>query len=412
MRRWLGIGTLVAALVVGIAFGSGVAFDRYILFHGVPPTEPADARGVFDIFWEAWHLVEDNYVDASAVNPKKLTYGAIAGMLDSLGDTGHTRFLSPADVKAEKDSLSGQLEGIGIEVEMRDGRLTIIAPLDGSPAKQAGLMPGDVIEKVDNQDVSQMTLDQVSQLIRGPRGTTVHLTILRPGVSELLEFTIVRQQVQIPLVSWATIPGQHVADIRISEFGENTDQELRAAITQATAAGNTRIVLDLRNDPGGLLDQAVKVASEFLTTGNVLLEQDRSGLRKPTPVEPGGVAPTIPLVVVVNHGTASGAEIVAGALQDNHRAQVVGEQTFGTGTVLHEYSLSDGSAILLGVRQWLTPSGHLIWKNGITPNRVVAEPPGTVPLLPVELRSMSPEQFQQRGDVQLITAVQVLGAPD
>ncbi len=399
---------IVFALIVG--FAGGVGFDRYIILRSAPPTEPADAAGSFGVFWEAWRLVENEYVDRASVVPKKMTYGAIQGMLDSLQDTGHTRFLSPADVKAENEGLAGQLEGIGIEVEMRDGRLTVVAPIDGSPAKQAGLMPGDVIEKVNGEDVTNMTLDQVSQLIRVPSGSQVTLTILRPGAAAFLTFTIVRQQVKVPVVTWSSIPGQHVADIRISEFGDNTDSELRTVISQAQAAGDTGFILDLRNDPGGLLDQAVAVTSEFVSSGNVLLEQDRSGRRNPVPVKAGGVALSRPLVVLVNHGTASGAEIVAGALQDHHRAVVIGEQTFGTGTVLHEYSLSDGSAILLGVREWLTPNGHVIWRNGITPNQIVAEPSGVTPITPLELRPMTPDEFQRRDDVQLLDALKTLDA--
>ncbi|HVC34114.1 MAG TPA: S41 family peptidase [Chloroflexota bacterium] len=403
------VGALGIALSLLVGFGGGIAFDRYVLLRGTPPTEPQTAQSTFGVFWEAWRLVEDHYVDRASVDPKTMTYGAIEGMLDSLQDTGHTRFLSPSDVKSESQSLAGQLEGVGIEVETRDGRLTVVAPLDGSPAKQAGLMPGDVIEKVNGQDVSQMSLEQVSGLIRGPSGTSVHLTILRPGASELLEFTIVRQEVKVPLVTWGTVPGQHIADIRISEFGNNTDSQLRTALAAATAAGDTQIILDLRNDPGGLLDQAVKVSSEFVKSGDVLMEQDRSGLRRHVAIEPGGAATSTPLVVLVNHGTASGAEIVAGALQDHRRAEIVGEQTFGTGTVLNEYPLSDGSAILLGVREWLTPDGHVIWKNGITPNDVVAQSASTVPIAPTELQPMTPDQLQKRGDTQLLDAVKILG---
>ncbi|MGH2461694.1 MAG: S41 family peptidase [Chloroflexota bacterium] len=408
MSRWQTLSAIgiVFALIVGFAGGAG--FDRYVLLRGAPPTEPADATGTFGVFWQAWRLVEGHYVDQAAAVPKKMTYGAIEGMLDSLQDTGHTRFLAPADVKAERQGLAGQLDGIGIEVEMRDGRLAVVAPLDGSPAKQVGLMPGDVIVKVNGQDVANLTLDQVSQLIRGPSGTSVTLTISRSGTPNLRTFTIVRQEIKVPVVTWSSIPGQHVADIRISEFGDNTDVELRTAISQAKAAGDTRIVLDLRNDPGGLLDQAVAVTSEFVSSGNVLLEQDRSGKRNPVPVKGGGLAVSDPLVVLVNHGTASGAEIVAGALQDHHRAIIVGDQTFGTGTVLNEYSLSDGSAILLGVREWLTPDGHVIWKNGITPNQVVTDPTGVIPIIPPELKTMTADQFQARDDAQLLNAIKAL----
>ncbi|HEX5416035.1 MAG TPA: S41 family peptidase [Chloroflexota bacterium] len=402
---------LVAVVCLVIGFGGGVGVDRYVFFGGAAPTEPANAQPVFGVFWQAWRLVEDHYVDPGSASPEKLTQGAISGMLNALGDTGHTRYLTPTDRRQEANDLAGRLEGIGIEVEERDQGITIVAPLDNSPAQKAGLKPGDVIVKVDGKDVANETLDEASHLIRGPTGTSVKLTILRPGAAELLDFTITRQEVSVPDVTWATIPGTKIAHIRISSFGQNTDQQLRQAIQESRAAGDTAIVLDLRNDPGGLLDQAVQVASEFLTSGNVLFEQDRSGKRTPQPVRPGGVEPNAPMVVLVNHGTASAAEIVSGALQDQRRARIVGEQTFGTGTVLQEYALSDGSSILLGVREWLTPNGHFIRPNGITPDKVVAEPASSLTLVPAEERSMTVAEFQKDDDRQLEQAIAMLQHP-
>jgi len=406
--RWLLGSGLAVVLALALGFGGGLAFDRQILLHGAPPTEPADAQPTFGVFWQAWRLVEARYVDPSVITPANLTHGAISGMLDALGDTGHTRFLSPEDRKAEEESLAGTLEGIGVEVEFRDGHVTVVAPFDGSPAQRAGVFSGDVIEKVNGQDVSRMGLDAVSRLIRGPKGTPVHVTMLRPGVSELLEFTIVRQAITVPDVTWAMVPGTTTAHVRISSFGANVDAELRQALSQATSGHATKVILDLRNDPGGLLDQAEKVASEFLSSGNVLLEQDRSGTRTPDPVRPGGTALQTPLVLLVNHGTASAAEIVAGAIQDQHRGTVIGEQTFGTGTVLSEIPLSDGSAILLGEREWLTPNGHSIRNNGITPDDVVAEPPTTSLITPLQEKTMSADQLQQSDDKQLLEAVKTL----
>ena len=226
---------LLALLIVGclvVGFGGGVAADRFVFFGGAAPTEPADAQPVFGVFWQAWRLVEEHYVDASAATPEKLTQGAITGMLSALGDTGHTRYLTPTDRKQEANDLAGRLEGIGIEVEERDQGITVVAPLDNSPAQKAGLQPGDVIVKVDGKDVANMTMDEVSHLIRGQAGTSVKLTILRPGAAELLNFTITRQEVSVPDVTWATIPGQKIAHIRISSFGENTDQQLRQAVQE------------------------------------------------------------------------------------------------------------------------------------------------------------------------------------
>jgi carboxyl-terminal processing protease len=400
--------SFVVALAITMGFAGGLAFDRYVLLRGTIVAEPVEAQNSFGVFWEAWRLVQKNYVDPSVVTPDNLTQGAIAGMLDALGDTGHTRFLSATDRKLEEDSLAGRLEGIGIEVEVRDGRTVVVAPLDDSPAQKAGILSGDVIEKVNGQDVSQVTLDEIARLIRGPQGTTVKLTILRQNTAELLDFNIVRQEVKIADVTWATVPGEKIAHIRISSFGEQTDSELKNAISQSREAGNTSFILDLRNDPGGLLDQAVHVSSEFLASGAVVVQQDRSGKREPINVEPNGIARQERLVVLVNHGTASAAEIVAGALQDQHRATVIGEQTFGTGTILTEYPLSDGSAILLGVREWLTPNGHSIRRNGITPDRVVAKPLTTPSVVPLGERSMTPDQLASSGDTQLIEAIKTL----
>ncbi len=407
-QRWRPYAVLLTVFALAIGFGAGLAADRWIILRGAIPTEPPEARDSFGVFWQAWRLVQDNYVDRTAVNAQNLTHGAISGMLDALGDTGHTRFLSAADRKAEEESLAGQFEGIGVEVEVRDGRVTIVSPLDGSPAQQAGLLSGDVIQKVNGQDESRAGLDEISRMIRGPRGTPVTVTVLRPGAAELLDFTITRQAVKVPDVTWTTVPGERIAHIRVSSFGENTDTQLRSAISDARKAGDSKIILDLRNDPGGILDQAVQVSSEFLQNGNVLLEQDRSGHREPTVVKTGGVATGDPLVVLVNHGTASAAEIVAGALQDQHRATIVGEQTFGTGTVLSEFGLTDGSAVLLGVREWLTPNGRSIRNNGIAPDKVVAAPQSSIPLVPSEERSMSPDQLRATSDRQLITAVDAL----
>ena len=308
----------------------------------------------------------------------------------------------------EADNLAGRLEGIGIEVEVRDGRTVVVAPLDDSPAQKAGILPGDTIMKINGQDASQIPFDQVSALIRGPQGTTVTLTMLRANVNELLDFTIVRQQVKVADVTWATVPGEKIAHIRISSFGDSTDSELKTAVAQARQAGDTRFIIDLRNDPGGLLDQAVQVSSEFLGSGTVVVQQDKSGKQEPISVEPNGIAQQEPLAVLVNHGTASAAEIVAGALQDQHRATVIGEQTFGTGTILTEFPLSDGSSILLGVREWLTPNGHSIRRNGITPDHVVSKPATVSSIVPLGERSMTTDQITTRGDTQLLDANKTL----
>ncbi|MCB1376295.1 MAG: PDZ domain-containing protein, partial [Rhodobacteraceae bacterium] len=215
---------------------------------------------------------------------------------------------------------------------------------------------GDIIMAVDGEDTTAMELSDVVDRIRGPENTQVTLTVLRldEAKNESLDIVITRQEIEVPATDWAMVPGTNVAYLRLTQFSANATDGIQAAVAEIKDAGAEAIVLDLRNNPGGLLEQAVKVTSQFLTTGNVLQEEDANGQRRVYRVQQGGVATDIPVVVLVNAGTASSAEIMAGALQDYDRAELVGETTFGTGTVLEPFMLNDGSALLLGTRQWLT----------------------------------------------------------
>ncbi len=398
------LAAALALLLVG--FGGGVLADRAELIPGATYYEPKSVASTFSIFWQAWDLVQQHYVDRAAINPTQMTYGATEGMLDSLGDVGHTRFLSPQALKQENESLAGHLQGIGAELSSQDGQPVIVAPIPGSPAQKAGIRAGDIIVRVNGQPVTGLTLDQVVNLVRGPVGSSVTLTVLHKGETTLTAITVVRAQITVPNVTWARLPGTSVGHVLISQFGLNCTQDLVKVLQDAQANGIKGIVLDLRNDPGGYRDEAIGVASQFLTSGNVLLEQNAQGKRTPYPVRPGGMAPNLPMSVLINEGTASSAEIVAGALQDHHRGPLVGMTTFGTGTVLSTFSLSDGSAILLGTEEWFTPDGRQIWHHGITPDIQVSLPDGVVPLLPEEEAGMTPQQLQSSQDTQLLRALQ------
>ncbi len=406
-RRLLLIGLVVLALGLGLT--GGVVLDRQVL--NVATAAPSPASPDIQLIQDAWRTIQQQYVDRTAVQTQTLTYGAINGMVDALGDTGHSRFLSPDMLKAEHNSLNGQVEGIGAEVQETDGHVAIVAPLDNSPAQQAGLLPGDVILKVNGEDVGGLPLFQVVQRILGPAGTTVKLTISTPATGTTRDVTLTRAKITIHNVTWQQVPGTTLADVRIAEFSNGVSKDLQQALAEIKAQKLTGIVLDLRNNPGGLLDEAVGVTSQFLANGNVLEEQDATGKITPVPVTHRYPMTDLPLVVLINKGSASAAEITAGALQDAGRAQLIGETTFGTGTVLNDFDLPDGSALLLAVQEWLTPKGRIIWHHGIVPDDQVSLPATAHLLLPAAERSMTPEQVRASDDAQFLRALNVLTFP-
>jgi len=246
----------------------------------------------------------------------------------------------------------------------------------------------------------------------GNAGTTVSITVQRPSTKQTLVIKVTRAQFDIPNVIMHYITPDHIAQIQIVQFSNGVSDQLKDALTQAKKLGATKIILDLRDDPGGYLQEAINVASEFIGSGNVLLEQDSTGKRTPYPVNGHPITTSIPIVVLVNNNTASAAEIVSGALQDNHRAIILGTKTFGTGTVLEEFPLSDGSAILLGTSEWLTPDGHFIRDQGITPTAGfnVALAANVNPLTPGDENdeNLSEQQILGSGDTQLIAAIHYL----
>jgi carboxyl-terminal processing protease len=393
--------------VLVLGFVVGITLDR-VAAEGFGSL---DAAADFRLIPEAWKNIQEVYVDRAAVQPQTMSYGAISGMVDALGDTGHSRFLSPEMVKALRNLQQNKLEGVGAEIQIKAGHVVVVAPLDDSPAQRAGLRSGDIILRVDGHDVAGLPLDQVVARISGNPGTSVTLTILNPSSGQSREVTLVRASVTVHDVTWQQSPGTQVAHLRIASFGRGMTADLRAALAQIRRSGLSGIVLDMRNNPGGLLEEAVGAASQFLAGGNVLLVKDAHGKIKPIPVKPGGAATTIPLAVLVNGGTASAAEIVAGALRDASRAKLIGVRTIGTGTVLNEFPMSDGSALLLAVEEWLTPAGRVIWHQGITPEIVVELPPEASQIFPQEERGMTATQLHDSRDTQLLTALELLSPP-
>jgi carboxyl-terminal processing protease len=395
---------LTFVLLLLAAFGAGVLAER----NGLLPASVPTPQGLGRTFSEAWQLVQKYYVDRGAVQPEAMTRGAIEGMLASLGDTGHTTYLSAEEVKRMDTALKGELDGIGARVSMRKHRPTIVGTIPGSPARAAGLEAGDVLLQVDGKDVGELPLDRIVEMVRGKPGTTVHVRVVRSGRSQPLDFDIERAKVDVPSVSWHMLPGVPVAHLAIESFGEQTDAQVKAAVADARKHGARGLLLDLRGNPGGLKKQAVAVTSEFLKDGIVFIEQDAQGRRQEIPVVAGGVATDIPVTVLIDEGTASSAEIFAGALQDHKRGKLVGTHTFGTGTVLEPFTLSDGSAVLLAVSEWLTPSGQVIWHKGIQPDVVVTLPEDAKILLPEEEDKLTAEELSNSSDKQLLKGLELL----
>lgn len=399
---------LVVVLVV-VSFSAGAQAQRSGYLPETPAQAPADARSEMPLLYQAWTIVEQNYVGRSSLDQKQLTYGAIRGLLDSLGDTGHTDFLTPQEAADIATQLTGAYVGIGVELSMHTDGAVIVRVFAGAPAAAAGLAEGDRIVSVDGTDVTGLSFDALRARLVGPAGTTVRVGIVRGNETSTREYTVTRAQVTIPNVTWAMVPGAHIADVQIQEFAQGTDDALRSALAAARAAGAASIVLDLRGNPGGYVDQAVSVASEFLKDGVVYIQRDAAGTDHPSNVKPNGAATTVPLAVLVNQDSASGSEIVAGALQDNGRAKVVGTTTYGTGTVLSTFTLADGSEVRIGVAEWLTPKGRHIWHQGIQPDVVVDLPAGATALDPDQLQTMTAASLAASKDAQLLGAVNLLG---
>jgi len=395
--------TVVVVVIISLIVGGAVGAMATLTLRGT------DGPENFNVFWQAWNTIDENFIDRDMLTSNDLTYGAINGLVQALGDEGHTAFLTPEQLDAQQRSISGSFSGIGAQLGIDDGFPIIVAPFDGSPAALAGVKAGDIIVSVDGTDISTLSVSAIAEKIRGPEGTEVTITFFRPATEATLEITIVRGEINIPAVDWTMIPDTDIGLLRLTRFSANAQEEVVAALTAMQENEAQGVIVDLRNNPGGLLTQAVAVTSQFLTEGNVLQQENAQGERLLFPVDEGGVAPTIPLVVLTNPGTASSSEIFAGAMQDHQRGTVIGETTFGTGTVLQTYELSDGSALLLGTSQWLTADGRLIRKQGITPDIVVELGPEGELLSPNEIEEMSVNDIANGNDTQLIAGLKEFG---
>ncbi|OGD57110.1 hypothetical protein A2V71_01595 [Candidatus Berkelbacteria bacterium RBG_13_40_8] len=319
----------------------------------------------FGIFWEAWDKVMENYVGSP--DPQKMVYGAVAGMVEALGDP-YSAFMEPGATKTFLEDLSGEISGIGAEIDLRDGKLLIISPLADSPAEKAGLKPQDQILKINDEVTDNMTLEEAISKIRGKAGSKVTLTIMRSDWKEPQQIEITREKIQIKSVKWEMKP-DNIAYIQINQFGDDTTDLMKQAVQEINAKNPRAIILDLRSNPGGYLDSAIDVGSLFIPKGSVVVkEKDKNGQinEEKTTLDP--ILEKYKIIVLINGGSASASEIVAGALRDAGRATLVGEKTFGKGSVQNLEELSGGATLRITTAEWLTPKGRAIDETGLAPD--------------------------------------------
>lgn len=382
---------LIAVAAMGVSYGAGFATALHVRAETSNPSaagapvagqtgDGASGTGTtgeapnFGVFWEAWRQIEDEFY-GELPGPEERVYGAIRGSLRSLDDP-YTIFTDPTDTEVNRPDLAGEFEGIGAFVtQTEDGQLMIQSPMPGQPAEQAGILAGDVVIKVDGNDITDLDINEAVLLIRGPRGTIVKLTVVREGEAEPLDFDVERARIEIPSVTDAKVNTDDgkspVGYLRLTEFAQDTKQELDKSLDQLREDGAQAVIIDVRNNPGGFLNTAIDVVSTFIDEGVVVIQEDSSGVRREEQARPGGHWLDLPVVVLVNRGSASASEILAGALRDHERAVLVGETSFGKGSVQNVHDLSDGSELRVTVAVWRTPDGDLIHRKGIEPDVVV-----------------------------------------
>ncbi len=339
------------------------------LFRNANKNKPAEVD--FDLFWEAWEKLDKKHINQEKLgNYQERVYGAIRGMVGALDDP-YSGFMDPKETDDFNTEMNGSFDGIGAELGMKEGVLTVIAPIDDTPAKKADLRSGDKIIKIDGDLTNEITVDEAVNKIRGERGTKVVLTVMREGEAKTKDIEIVRGKIEVSSVTYKKEAGG-IAYLRISKFTDNTAKEFNRVVTEMIADGTKGIILDLRYNPGGFLHEAVKVTSEFIPKGEVVVwEEGKNGKRKSYKALGGDSLSALPVVVIINEGSASASEILAGALRDVRRAKLVGEKSFGKGSVQEVVSLSDKSDLRITIAKWLTPAGQSIHDVGLEPDEKV-----------------------------------------
>lgn len=359
------------------------------------PEKGVLARDVnFDLFWDVWNTLEREYVDRDKLNEKEMFYGAIKGMVSAAGDP-YTVFMDPKLALEFEDSMTGTFEGIGAEIGIRNDILTIVAPLSGMPAEKAGLRAGDKVYAIDGESTAGISIEEAVKKIRGPKGTDVVLTISRDGLKEAKDITVTRGTIVVKSVN-TELRSDNIFVIKVSNFNSDTSGLFNKAVSEAVKGNPRGIILDLRNNPGGYLDTAVRMASAWIEDGVIVSEEFDDKNKNEFFAKGKARLKDYKTVVLVNQGSASASEIVAGALQDYGKAVIVGMQTFGKGSVQTLEEFKDGSSVKITVAKWLTPKGNYINKKGITPDVKV---------------DLTLEDYEEGLDPQMDKAVELLKSP-
>ncbi len=367
-----GLITVFLVISILLSFGAGFYFGN---MH-IPSTPPEGILNAelgmptnvdFSLFWQAWRTLERDYVDKEDIDYREMIYGAVSGMVNSLGDP-YTVYFPPKDAEIFKEDVTGEFQGVGMEIGIRENQLTIIAPMESTPAERAGLRAGDKITAINGTSTQGISSEEAVKLIRGPKGTEVTLTVYREDWAETKDFTIVRDMIEIPSVK-LDIRDDGIAYVQLSQFSEAARSAFGETAISIINSGADRIILDLRNNPGGYLEVAQHIAGWFLDRGEIVAIEDFGSDMESKEYKSGGPSSLLsyPLVVLINQGSASASEILAGALRDNREVKLVGEQSFGKGSVQTLEDLSEGS-LKVTVARWLTPAGTLINGEGLAPD--------------------------------------------
>lgn len=331
---------------------------------------PKPAEVDFAPFWKAWHILEEKYVKEEELNREDLVWGAISGMVKAVGDP-YTVFFPPKDNEYFESEIKGEFEGIGAEIAIKKDILTIISPLEGSPAKAAGLKAGDRVLNIDDTSTADITLEEAVRLIRGPKGTNVTLTVIRSGEEEKRKITITRNTIVIPVLEMEKLE-DGIFRINLFSFSGKAPYEFQKAVREMLLSNSDKLILDLRGNPGGFFDAAVAIASWFLPEGEIVAREE---FRDQEPIiyrsRGHDVLKNIPVVILIDKGSASASEILAGALQEHGVATLIGEKTFGKGSVQELETITNNTSLKLTIARWLTPNGRSISKDGLEPDIVI-----------------------------------------